>query len=133
VGLPVSLALGSHQLTATWSGTDRRAGSTSAAAPLAVAKGASSVALDVPRKVSRKQAVDLVATVTGSATGTVTFRKGDRVIGTAPVVNGVATLTVSFKKAGRYDMVAGFDGTAAVAASTSAVDTVKVKKTKKRR
>ena len=79
--------------------------------------------------------VVLTATVQASAepTGTVEFRSGDRVLGTAPVAGGTATLPLpAGTPAGSYDVVAhysgGGTGAGAVPAADSAPVTVTVTK-----
>ncbi|AXG79027.1 Ig-like domain-containing protein [Streptomyces paludis] len=69
------------------------------------------------------EAVTLKASVTGPGTdgGTVTFRDGTTVLGTAPVADGTASLTLPAGfKAGTYSFTAGFGGTTSADTSASA-------------
>lgn len=75
--------------------------------------------------------VVLTATVQASAepTGTVEFRSGEQILGTAPVTGGTATLPLpAGTPAGSYDVVAHYSGTDAVPAADSAPVTVTVTK-----
>jgi Bacterial Ig-like domain (group 3)/NHL repeat len=72
------------------------------------------------------QAVTFTATVKptglGTATGTVSFRDGTTLIGSAvPVVAGVATITTSSLAAGTHNITAVYSGDANFTGSTSAV------------
>lgn len=121
--------LGSHSYTATWSGTDLRRASTSAASTLVVGKVVTTTTL---RADVGKRKVRLHATVTGATSGTVTFTSRGKVLGTAPVRSGVATLVLKAKP-GRRTVVAAYAGAGTVLGSESAPVTVKVTKVKKRR
>src|SRR5262249_58187515 len=68
------------------------------------------------------QAVTLTATVTGQGTptGTVTFRDGAAVLGTAPLRGGQASLTVPRLSPGAHALTAAYDGNAEFLASASA-------------
>lgn len=61
----------------------------------------------------------LTATVTPAADGTVTFRDGETVLGTAPVVGGTATLTTGPLAAGSHTFAADFVPANALAVSGS--------------
>ena len=69
------------------------------------------------------QTATLTATVTSSTpgvpTGTVTFREGGTVLGTAPLVNAVAALGVSTLPVGSHHIVASYSSDAAFRASDS--------------
>ena len=75
-------------------------------------RGPSATVLDVsPSPSLHGQEVALVATVTpASATGTVTFRSGPAVLGSAPLSNGEATLPVSGLAAGTHSLTATYGG-----------------------
>src|SRR5262249_16672002 len=68
------------------------------------------------------QAVTLTATVTGQGTptGTVTFRDGAAVLGTAPLSGGQASLTVPTLGLGAHAISAAYGGNSEFLASTSA-------------
>ena len=52
----------------------------------------------------------VVAASPYSPTGSVTFKQGETVLGTAPLVNGQATFTATFAKAGTFRIVANYSG-----------------------
>jgi hypothetical protein len=74
------------------------------------------------------QSVTFTATVTGlyagKTTGSVTFKQGTIVLGTAPVVGGKATLTHVFTKAGQFSINGTFLGDSNNKASTVFVSQV---------
>jgi hypothetical protein len=119
-----SLPPGVHNLDAVYGGDATHTGSTSAAVTQTVNKHASTTVLTSgPNPSLVGQAVLLRATVTtlGDApTGTVTFRDGATVLGTAQLSGGVATLSVSSLTAGAHSLAASYDGDIAHAPSTSA-------------
>src|SRR5207245_7692626 len=97
-----TLAVGSHPLTAAYGGSATFAASTSAVvtqivnAPAAAAT--TTTLTSTPNPSTTGQAVTLNATVTSAAgvpTGTVTFREGATVLGTATLVNGSASISIS--------------------------------------
>src|SRR5207245_3241693 len=65
--------------------------------------------------------VSAVAPAVGVPTGTVTFRDGATVIGTATLVNGSASISISTLAVGTHPLTAAYGGNATFAASTSAV------------
>jgi VCBS repeat-containing protein len=77
-------------------------------------------------RVRAGQPVELTATVSSAGStvdgGTVTFRAGATVLGSAPVVNGSAVLSVSTLAAGRYRLTAAYSGTGELSPSASGVD-----------
>jgi hypothetical protein len=73
----------------------------------------------------------VTATAPGSAkaTGTVTFKDGGTVLGTASLVNGVASLPVTWKQGpGPHSITASYAGTATFAASASPAQTLTLQK-----
>jgi hypothetical protein len=74
------------------------------------------------------QSVTFTATVTGlyagKTTGSVTFKQGTTVLGTAPVVGGKATLTHVFAKSGTFSISGNFSGDSNNKASTGFVSQV---------
>jgi hypothetical protein len=124
--VPVSLGIGTHTLTATFSGSIGFADSTSAATTVTVnpAKTTLALASSVNPAVTG-QAVTFTATVAAVApgattpTGTVTFQDGNVVLGTALVgAGGKATITTSFAAAGSHVITAVYSGAANFGAST---------------
>jgi streptogramin lyase len=115
--LPVSLGVGSHALTAVFV-SNAFPGSTSAAVTVTVNPAATTVTLASSlNPVGTGQAVTFTATVAavapgaGTPTGTVTFKDGNVVLGTAAVgAGGTATLPTSFGVAGGHAITAVYGG-----------------------
>jgi autotransporter-associated beta strand protein len=85
-----------------------------------------------PANATEGSAVTLTATVSGPAgaptpTGTVTFKDGSTVLGTAPVSNGVATLTTSALAAGDHSLRADFASDLYEASTASASQHIEAK------
>ena len=74
------------------------------------------------------QPVQLTATVSAAATGTVQFLDGATLIGTTNVANGTAVLTTSTLAGGSHSIKGVYSGDANYGSSTSAVMTVSVGK-----
>ena len=127
--IPVSLGIGTHALTASFSGTTGFADSTSAAVTETVNRAATTVALGSSvNPAATGQAVTFTATVAavapggGTPTGTVTFRDGNVVLGTVAVgTGGTATFTTSFAAAGGHAITAVYSGDAAFVGSSQAL------------
>jgi alpha-tubulin suppressor-like RCC1 family protein len=124
-----SLSGGSHSVTADYAGDATFSGSTSPAvtqvvnAPTTV--GTTTSLTSSPNPSTLGQAVTLTARVlptSGSAvpTGSVTFRRGRLVLGTANLSNGVASFTTSDLPQGTYTIYASYQGSAGFASSNSA-------------
>ena len=125
-----TLAVGAHSLTATYNGAGNFLASTSAAVIQTVNQGNTSTSLaSTPNPSNAGQTVTLAAKVsatalaTGVPTGTVTFRDGTTVLGTATLVNGSASFSISTLAVGSHSLTAAYGGSAAFASSTSAVVT----------
>ena len=127
--IPVSLGVGTHALTASFSGTSGFADSTSAAAAVTVNRAATTVALGSSvNPAVTGQAVTFTATVAavapgaGTPTGTVTFKDGNVVLGTVAVgTGGTATFTTSFAAAGGHAITAVYSGDSNFVASSQAL------------
>ena len=127
--IPVSLGIGTHALTASFSGTTGFADSTSAAAAVTVNPAATTVALrSSVNPAVTGQAVTFTATVAavapgaGTPTGTVTFKDGNVVLGTVAVgTGGTATFTTSFAAAGGHAITAVYSGDANFVGSSQAL------------
>lgn len=66
------------------------------------------------------QAATVRVSISGnSPTGSVTFREGGTVLGTAPVINGAATLTIPGLSVGMHNLTASHSGDANNAASNT--------------
>ncbi len=118
-----ALTLGSHPVTASYSGAGVFAPSASPVVTEAVSASPSATLLTVnPTATTYGDPVTLSATVTagtGTPTGTVTFRDGATVIGTTSLVIGQASLTTNALTAGIDTVTATYDGSVAFGSSTS--------------
>ncbi|MER6334871.1 Ig-like domain repeat protein, partial [Streptomyces sp. NPDC001034] len=125
-----ALAVGSHPLTAVYSGDADFTGSTSPVDIQTVTQAASATTLtSAPDPSVFGQAKTLTATVTavppgsGTPTGTVDFFDGATLLGTGTLVGGTATLTTSSLAVGSHSLTAVYSGDADFTGSTSPVDT----------
>ena len=112
-----------HSITAVYSGDATYAGSTSSQLSQVVVKAKTTVTLASSANPSVVgQAVTFTAQVSpGTATGTITFKDGNKVLGTVALVNGQATFTTAALGGGRHSITAVYSGDATNAGSTSAV------------
>ena len=119
-----SLTVGSHPLTAAYSGNTQLNPSTSAPILEVINSATSSTttALIVsPNPASPGTPVTLTATVTPTtATGTVTFRDGNQIIGQANLSGGSGSISTSTLTAGSHSLTASYGGDTNNGASTSA-------------
>ncbi len=113
----VSLGLGNHELIASFAGTGNFGDSTGIAdvtvnrASTTVALGSSANPAATGQAVTFTATVAAVAPGAGTPTGTVTFRDGNVVLGTAAVGRGgTATFTTSFTAAGGHVIAAVYSG-----------------------
>jgi hypothetical protein len=115
-------SVGTHNITAVYSGDANNAQSTSAILVQTVVATAGNVALSSSANPSVSgQAVTFTATVSpSSATGSVQFSDGATVLGTAPLNNGVASFTATALAVGNHSITASYSGDANNAKSTSA-------------
>ncbi|WP_405583027.1 Ig-like domain repeat protein [Streptomyces sp. NBC_01190] len=125
-----ALAVGSHALTAVYSGSGSFTGSTSPVDTQTVTQAATATVLtSAPDPAVFGQTKTLTATVTpvlpggGTPTGTVSFFDGVTLLGTATVIGGVATLITSALTVGSHALTAVYSGSGSFTASTSPVDT----------
>jgi len=118
-----TLAVGTHSITAQYSGDGTHTGSTSPTLFQTVNKATTTISLtsnDNPSKVG--QPVTFTATVSPStATGTVQFFDSSTSLGTVVMSSGQASLTTSSLTAGKHSITAVYSGNASLASSTSAV------------
>lgn len=116
------LVVGSHNVSAAYSGDAGNAPSTSSSTPVSVNASSTSTALGVsPGQATVGQVVTLTATVTGfQPSGSVTFLDGSTPLGSATLSNGTASLTVSNLAAGSHSLSASYAGDANNQASNSA-------------
>jgi hypothetical protein len=117
-----TLSVGSHAITAVYSGDASNAGSTSNAATEVINPRASTVVVSSSLSPSTfGQAVTLSAAVTpSSATGTVQLLDGTTVLGNVTVANGSAGLTIATLAAGTHSITASYSGDTNDGPSTSA-------------
>jgi hypothetical protein len=116
--LKVSLAVGSHALTASFAGNGGFADSNSAALTETVNRAATTVALGssvnpaaTGQAVTFTARVAVVAPGAGAPTGTVTFKDGSLVLGTVAIGrDGTAALTTSFAAVGGHVITADYSG-----------------------
>jgi hypothetical protein len=115
----ITLAAGSHFLTATYAGDQNFAGGVSGPVTQIVNKANSSTSLTTsPNPSGFGQPVQLSATVgalapaTGFPTGSVVFSDGVNQLGSAVLVNGKASLSVSSLGTGSHSLTAAYGGDA---------------------
>jgi hypothetical protein len=123
--ITTTLAAGNHAITAEYAGDALYAPSTSASLALDVATAATTTTITVSPAPTALvgQPVTFTAQVVSSAgtpTGTVTFKEGSTMLGSAPLAAGVATLTTSSLALGSHTVSAVYGGAANFASSTSA-------------
>ncbi len=115
------LAVGTHSLTAVYSGDANDNSGTSAALSETVNRASTVTTLaSSPDPSAFGQSVTFTATVSPStATGTITFKNGANPIGTAALANGVASLPFTGLSVGAHSITATYPGSTNDAASTS--------------
>jgi hypothetical protein len=124
-----ALAVGSHSITAVYSGDANNVGSTSGALTQTVAQVASSTALNASSaSLTQGQTLILTATVSGYApTGSVQFKDGGVDLGgTVTLVDGSASYATNTLIVGSHSITAVYLGDANNVGSTSAVAGVSV-------
>lgn len=121
-----NLSIGTHSITAVYSGNSVFAGSTSNVVDQVVTMiPTTTQAVVGPNPSVYGQTVTLTALVTpvppygGTPTGTVTFQNGSTVVGTAPVIAGNASLLVDNLPVGLNTIIAIYSGDATFVGSTS--------------
>ncbi|WP_345347823.1 Ig-like domain-containing protein [Rhodococcus olei] len=113
-------ANGAHAITAEYTGAGTFTASTSAPSTVDVTAPTQTV-LSAASDAQAGVPVNLVAAVTPAPNGgTVQFKDGNTVIGTADVAGGTATLSHAFTTAGTHQITANFAGTPTFDASSSA-------------
>jgi hypothetical protein len=115
-----SLAVGIHQITATYGGDGNFAASTSAGL-LQTVQGATTTSVSVtPNPSLFGQSVTFTAVVSASgATGTVTFKDGGTTVGSAGLVAGSASVSIASLAIGSHEITATYGGDGNFDASTS--------------
>ena len=113
---------GARTIKATYNGSSVYATSQNSLQQVVVAAPTTLTLTGSPNPASSGQAVTFTATVncaTAVPTGTITFKDGKTVLGTANVVNGQAQFTTSTLTTGTHSMTATFKGSQDFAGSTS--------------
>jgi hypothetical protein len=119
-----TLAAGSHQITAAYSGDSSYSGSSSSALAYSVSQaGTSTVVTSSNLNSMQGQSVTFTATVTsnttGIPTGTVTFLDSGTQIGNASLSGGVAKFSTSSLSVGTHPITAQYGGDSNFSVSTS--------------
>jgi hypothetical protein len=119
-----ALAVGSHQITASYSGDSTYSGSNSSALTYMVTPAGTTTTLTSSNPNSTQgQSVTFTATVTsatsGTPTGNVTFLDSSTSLGSAAVSGGVAKLSTSSLAAGSHTITAQYNGDSNFTGSTS--------------
>ncbi|MCU1299636.1 MAG: Multicopper oxidase [Acidobacteriaceae bacterium] len=129
-----NLAVGSHNITASYSGNAAFAASTSPAVMETVNASSTPTITTLsasPNPAVAGQSVTLSATITptptGGTLGTVSFNEGATLLGTGNVnASGVATFTISSLAVGSHNITASYSGNAGFGASASSPLTLTV-------
>ena len=116
-----NLTIGSHNISFIYSGDDNDSGSNSAVVTQTVNPVNTVTSLSASTNTSvAGQSVTFIANVTPtSATGSVTFKDGSKVLGTAALSNGSASLTINNLAVGSHNIVAVYSGDTNDSSSTS--------------
>lgn len=122
-----SMAVGSHSITAVYSGDVNFVASTSHSLTQTVSQSTTTTKLSKNSTAAIRfgQSVTFTATLAavgpgaGTPTGAVTFLEGATVLGVSPLVNGVATFTTATLAAGSNSIKATYGGDTNFAGSTS--------------
>jgi hypothetical protein len=122
-----SLVVGTHSITAQYSGDGSHTGSTSSALSQTVNKASTTTTLTSnPNPSKSGRTVIFTATVSSStATGTVQFSDGSTLLGSIALSSGNASFSTSLN-AGKHSITAAYSGDANFSGSTSAVLTQNV-------
>jgi len=119
-----TLAAGTYQVVATYSGNSNLGGSTSSTYTLTINNATATTTLAItPNPAVADGTINFSATVTSNGvapTGTVSFMSGSTTLGTAPVTNGLAVFTTNTLAVGTYAVTAVYSGDANNGTSTSA-------------
>ena len=118
-----ALSIGTHQLTATYSGDTSYSTSTSPPWTQTVNSGATATTTSLASSANPSTygaAVTFTATISSSlATGSVTFKDGTTTLATSAVVSGKASFTTSSLAAGSHSISAVYGGDASFSGSAS--------------
>jgi N,N-dimethylformamidase beta subunit-like protein/uncharacterized protein DUF4082/Big-like domain-containing protein len=122
-----SLATGPHSITAVYGGSTNFTGSTSAALSQNVGPSATATAVTSSNNpslfgvpITLTASVAPIAPATGVPSGSITFKDGAAILGTATLVGGSAAMTTSALAVGTHAITAVYGGSATFNGSTSA-------------
>jgi parallel beta-helix repeat protein len=125
-GVATSLHAGTYLVTAVYGGSTEYAASTSNALTLAVLAGNTTTSLSAaPKPAAPGQSIILAAQVSGALsgiplTGTVTFKEGATILGTANVgTNGLASFSIATLLTGTHSITSTYGGSSDYNGSTS--------------
>jgi uncharacterized protein YhjY with autotransporter beta-barrel domain len=126
-GLVTGVRAGSATITATKAADSTYASATSSV-DITVLNPSTNVSLSVSNPSPEKgQSITLTANMTPTAaTGTITFKEGSQILGTAAIANGVASLTLSSLSSGNHQVYAAYGGDSAYQPSNSNTVTITV-------
>jgi hypothetical protein len=117
------LSLGTHMITAGYTGDSDNAAAVSPSITVTVQQGPTTTSLTANANPSTSgQSLTLIAGLTSPSpdiTGSVTFQDGATVLGSVPLVNGGASFTTSSLVFGPHSLTAVYSGDTVHAASTS--------------
>ena len=122
-----ALSVGGHTITTVYSGDCNFAASTGILKQTVGRASTETVLTSSSNPSTYGQSVTFMASVSavapgaGTPSGTVTFKDGNKVLGTGNLVGGVATLTISFLSSGTHSIKAACGGSSAFKSSASAV------------
>lgn len=119
-----SMSVGSHTLTASYSGNDNFGSSTSAALTQTITKASSvtNILSATPNPSMFGQNVTFFATVSTTSvdpTGTVSFYNGPDLLGTVPIFHGIAIYDTNILSLGVHSITAVYSGDVNFSTSTS--------------
>jgi hypothetical protein len=127
----LKLTVGTHSITAVYTGNASFTGSTSAVLTFVTSKAATSTTVVSSLNPSKRGSpVTFTATVksstTGTPTGSATFKNGTVVMGTVALTSGKASFTTSSLTTGSHSITVTYNGSAGFNPSTSAALTQSV-------
>jgi hypothetical protein len=120
-----NFGVGSHSITAIYSGDSSFVTSTSSAVSQVVNQASTTTTLATTSASVFGQSVTFTATVAanspgaGTANGTITFKNGSTIIGTGTLISGTATLSIASLAVGSNSITAVYGGDSSFVTSTS--------------
>src|SRR5262249_3576495 len=118
----VNLSLGTHIITATYSGDPRHMPSSGSITETVTTGKASIIISYSPSSVLTGEPVNFTIGLSNSAaTGTITLSDGARAIGSGNIVNGQANVSTSFELGGNHTITANYSGDSDFASAVSSI------------